>query len=314
VKVVCHYFITRLLPVLFLVLCCPGISAGKVLVGVIMTGNISYYDTMHQTFVANLKKKLPPGEEVEFILQRPFPDPIAWSNAARKLIAIDVDLIVSYGAPATHAVLFEKSKIPVVYAGVYEPEAAGIKSRYVTGCGYRVPLSSLLRYFKRIKDVKKLRVVYSSTEEDSVRQMNELVSLAKQQKIDLTWVDIRSQGDIKKLKSVGKGDAVYITGSSLAHVWMEDILSLLEDNQVPAVDMFPDPAERGLLITLFHPPELQGEAAAEIVSKIIGGEKAENIAPQLLRETELVFNLVEARALGISLPLQLMVEATRVIK
>jgi len=78
--------------------------------------------------------------------------------------------------------------------------------------------------------------------------------------------------------------------------------------------MFPDPAERGLLITLFHPPELQGEAAAEIVSKIIGGEKAENIAPQLLRETELVFNLVEARALGISLPLQLMVEATRVIK
>ena len=313
-KVVCHYFITRLLPVLFLVLCCPGISAGKVLVGVIMTGNISYYDTMHQTFVTNLKKKLPPGEEVEFILQRPFPDPIAWSNAARKLIAIDVDLIVSYGAPATHAVLFEKSKIPVVYAGVYEPEAVELKSRYVTGCGYRVPLSSLLRYFKRIKDVKKLRVVYSSTEEDSVRQMNELAGLAEQQKIDLTWVDIRSQGDIKKLKSVGKGDAVYITGSSLAHAWMEDILSLLEEKKVPAVDMFPDPAEKGLLITLFHPPELQGEAAAEIVAKIMGGEKAENIAPQLLRETELVINLIEARELGITLPLQLIVEATRVVK
>jgi len=279
-----------------------------------MTGNISYYDTMHKAFVANLKKKLPQGEDVQFILQRPFPDPIAWSNAARKLIAIDVDLIVSYGAPATHAVLFEKSKIPVVYAGVYEPETAGIKSRYVTGCGYRVPLSSLLRYFKRIKDVKKLRVVYSSTEEDSVRQMKELAGRDKQQKIDLTWVDIRSQGDIKKLRSVGRGDAVYITGSSLAHAWMEDILSLLEEKKVPAVDMFPDPAEKGLLITLFHPPELQGEAAAEIVAKIMGGEKAENIAPQLLRETELVINLIEARELGITLPLQLVVEATRVVK
>ena len=313
-KVVRRYFITGLLPVLFLVLCCPGISSGKVLVGVIMTGNISYYDTMHQAFVANLQKKLPPGEDVQFILQRPFPDPIAWSNAARKLIAIDVDLIVSYGAPATHAVLFEKSKIPVVYAGVYQPEAVEIKSRYVTGCGYRVPLSSLLRYFKRIKDVNKLRVVYSSTEEDSVRQMNELADLAKQQKIELTWVDIRSQGDIKKLRNVGRGDAVYFTGSSLAHAWMKDILSLLEDKKVPAVDMFPDPAEMGLLITLFHPPELQGEAAAEIVSKIIGGEKVENIAPQLLRETELVFNLIEARKLGITLPLQLIVEATRVVK
>lgn len=313
-KVVCHYFITRLLPVLFLVLCCPGISAGKVLVGVIMSGNISYYDTMHQSFVANLKKRLPPGEDVQFILQRPFPDPIAWSNAARKLIAVEVDLIVSYGAPATHAVLFEKSKIPVVYAGVYEPEAVEIKSRYVTGCGYRVPLSSLLRYFKRIKDVNKLLAVYSSTEEDSVRQMNELASLAREQKIDLTKVDIRSQGDVKKLKKVGRGDAVYITGSSLAHVWMEDILSLLAEKKVPAVDIFPDPTEMGLLITLFHPPELQGEAAAEMVVKIIGGEKAESIAPRLLRETELVLNIVEARALGITLPLQLMVEATRVIK
>lgn len=310
-----RYRVIRLLPVvLFLILISPSLSAGKVLVGVIMTADIPYYAAMHQAFVDGLKERLPADEEVQFILQRPFPDPIAWSNAARKLIAIDVDLIVSYGAPATHAVLFEKSRIPVVYVGVYEPGGAEIKGRYVTGCGYRVPLSSLLRYFKRIKDVERLRVVYSSTEEDSVRQMNELASLAEQQKIDISWVDIRSQGDVKKLKNLGMGDAVYITGSSLAHVWMEDILALLEEKKVPAVDIFPDPAEMGLLITLFHPPEQQGASAAEIAAKIIGGEKTENIAPQLLRETELVFNLVEARQLGITLPLQLMVEATRVIK
>lgn len=309
-----RYIVIRLLPVLFLILTSPSLSAGKVLVGVIMTADIPYYAAMHQAFVDGLKERLPADEEVQFILQRPFPDPIAWSNAARKLIAIDVDLIVSYGTPATHAVLFEKSRIPVVYVGVYEPEAAKITGRHVTGCGYRIPLSSLLRYFKRIKDVKRLRVVYSSTEEDSVRQMNELASLAEQQKIAISWVDIRSQGDVKKLKNMGIGDAVYITGSSLAHVWMEDILSLLEEKKVPAVDIFPDPAELGLLITLFHPPEQQGEGAAEIAAKIIGGEKAENIPPQLLRETELVFNLVEARQLGITLPLQLMVEATRVIK
>lgn len=309
-----RYLISRLLPVLFLVFCSPGLSAGKVLVGVIMTGDVSYYGAMHQAFVDGLKQRLPSDEEVQFILQRPFPDPIAWSNAARKLIAIEVDLIVSYGAPATHAVLFEKSKIPVVYAGVYEPEKAGIRGRYVTGCGYRVPLSSLLRYFKRIKELNKLRVVYSSTEEDSVRQMAELVTLAKQQKIDLAGVDIRSHGDLKKLKGIGKDNAVYITGSSLAHIWMEDILSLLREKNVPAVDIFPDPAEIGMLITLSHPPGQQGEKAAEIASKIIGGEKPENVAPELLRETELILNLVEAKALGINLPLQLIVEATRVVK
>jgi len=306
--------ILRLLAVLFLLLASPTLSVGKVLVGVIMTADIPYYAEMHQAFVDGLKKRLPGDDDIQFILQRPFPDPIAWSNAARKLIAIEVDLIVSYGAPATQAVLFEKSKIPVVYAGVYEPEAEGITGRHVTGCGYRVPLSSLLRYFKRLKDINKLQVVYSSNEEDSVRQMTELVNLAQQQDIALATVDIRSQGDIKKIKSIGKGDAVYVTGSALAHVWIEDIVSLLREKKVPVVDIFSDSAETGMLITLFHPPGQQGEKAAEIAAKIIGGEPAENIARELLRETELVFNLVEARKLGINFPLQLIVEATRVIK
>ena len=304
----------RLIPVLILALCFPGLSSGKTLVGVIMTGNIPYYDAMHEAFVEKLEHQLPPGEDVEYILQRPFPDPIAWSNAARKLIAIEVDLIVSYGAPATQAVVYERSSIPVVYAGVYEPQDGQFTGASVTGCGYKVPLSSLLRYFKRISDMRKLRVVYSSNEEDSVRQMTELVALVKQQEIDLAKVDIRSHGDLRKFKSIGRKDAVYITGSTLAHIWLEDILSLLWEKKVPAVDVFPDPTELGLLITLFQPPEQQGEKAAEMAAKIIGGEHPENIPPELLRSTELVFNLNEANKLGITFPLQLIVEATKVIK
>lgn len=304
----------KLLPVLLFILCCPALGSGKTLVGVIMTGDIPYYSAMHQAFVERLKADLPPGEEVEFILQRPYPDPIAWSNAARKLIAIEVDLIVSYGAPATQAVLYEKSKIPVVYAGVYEPDAGEYKGAAVTGCGYKVPLSSLLRYFKRIREMKTLHVIYSSNEEDSVRQMTELYTLAKEQDIHLEKLDMRSHEDLRKLKSIGRQDSVYITGSGLAHIWIEDILKMLWEKRVPAVDVFPDPRELGLLITLFQPPEDQGRKAAELAAKIIGGQRVGDIPPVLLRSTELVFNLKEANKLGINFPLQLIVEATKVIK
>ena len=100
-----RFFITRLVPTFLLfLLFCPATLSAKMLVGVIMTADIPYYRSMHQSMFVALKQQLPPGEDVEFILQRPFPDPIAWSNAARKLIAIEVDLIVSYGAPATQAV------------------------------------------------------------------------------------------------------------------------------------------------------------------------------------------------------------------
>lgn len=304
----------RITLVLTFVVCLPTTGFSKMLVGVIMTADIPYYSEMHKSLAESLKSQLPAEEQVEFILQRPFPDPIAWSNAARKLIAIEVDLIISYGAPATQAVLYEKSEIPVVYVGVFDPAATKISGDHVTGCGYKIPLSSLLRYFKRIKDMKKLRLLYSSNEEDSVRQMVEVAKLSKEQNIPIARVDIRSHGDLRKLKGIGKNDAVYITGSALAHIWIEDILSLLWQKRVPSVDIFPDPAELGVLITLYQPSEQQGKKAAEIVAKIISGEKVENIPPEILRTTELVFNQSEGNKLGITFPLQLIVEATRVVK
>ena len=306
--------LSRVVLVLAFILCQPGTSFGKMLVGIIMTADIPYYADMHKAFTENLKSKLPAGEDVDFILQRPFPDPIAWSNAARKLIAIEVDVIVSYGAPATQAVLYEKSRIPVVYAGVYDPEVALLNTKATTGCGYKIPLSSLLRYFKQIKEMRKLRVVYSSNEEDSVRQMVEVANLSKKQNIPLARVDIRSHGDLRKFKEVGKNDAIYITGSALAHIWIEDILSMLWQKRVPSVDIFPDSAELGVLITLYQPPEQQGKKAAEIVAKLIDGEQIENIPPEILRTTELVFNQNEGNKMGITFPLQLIVEATKVIK
>lgn len=308
-----YLFKAVILPVLFMAFTLAGNVHAKTLVGVIMTADIPYYASMHKALVENLKKNLP-EEEVEFILQRPFPDPIAWSNAARKLIAIEVDLVISYGAPATQAVLFEKSGIPVVYVGVYEPEEVKISGDNVTGCGYKIPLSSLLRYFKRIKQINKLQVVYSSNEEDSVRQMTELIKLCKQQRIELSRIDIRTYDDLRKFKGIGKDDAVYITGSALAHIWIEDILSLLWKKRVPSVGIFPDPKELGMLITLYQPPEQQGEKAAEIVARVIQGSNPEDIAPEVLRTTELVFNLDEANQLGITFPMQVIVEATRVIR
>ncbi len=283
-------------------------------IGVIMTGDIPYYKEMHQAFAESLNSLVPEGEKIEIILQRPFPDSIAWSNAARKLIAFDVDVIVTYGSPATLAVMEEKSGIPVVYAGVYDPERTEIGGKNITGCGYKVPLSSLLRYLRRLGGIDKVSVVFSGIEEDSVRQKDELERLAGKQNITLEEINVRSRNDIKRLEGLTEDDAVFITGSSLAHLWINDILTATAKDKDPVADVFPDPDETGVLMTLYHPPKDQGVKAAEMVSRILGGEHPENIASGVHRETELVFNLIEANKIGIKLPIQLIVEATRVIK
>jgi len=301
-----------LLAALFVLAAAPDLHAEK-RIGVIMTGDVPYYGTMHEAFVSELNSRFAGGEKIEIILQRPFPDPISWSNAARKLIAFDVDLIVTYGSPATQAVIHEKSRIPLVYAGLYEPDQAAVAGKNVTGCGFKVPLSSIIRYFKQLKTVNTLGIVCSSIEEDSLRQYETMKEVAEQQNIKAEKVDIRSRADLEELMSKNP-DAVFITGSSLVHLWLDDILAILKKEQVPAADIFPDDSEAGVLMTLFQPPHLQGTMAAAMAAQILRGEKPADIASHTFRDTELVFNLVEARHLGIAFPIHLLIEATRVIE
>ena len=301
-----------LIAVLFLLAAAPTLHAEK-RIGVIMTGDIPYYGVMHESFVAGLEKNFTGSEKVEIILQRPFPDPISWSNAARKLIAFDVDLIVTYGSPATRAVIDEKSSIPLVYSGFYEPEPAEIKAKNATGCGFRVPLSSILRYLKRLKTIDTLSIVFSSIEEDSVRQYETMQSIAAQQDIKTVKIDIRSRADLAKIETV-KSDAVFITGSALVHLWLNDVMSVLGNEHIPIADIFPDDNETGMLMTLYQPPQEQGEMAAQMVWDILQGTKPADIAVHTFRDTELVFNLVEARHIGIEFPIHLLIEATRVIE
>jgi len=169
------------------------------LIGVMMPDDTPYYSTMHRAFAEELKRLTPPGQHIKIILQRPFPDPIALSNTARKLIAADVNLIVAYGSPATLAVIHERTDIPLVYAGFYNPGPTAVHGRNVTGCGFKVPLTSILRYLRSLKPISTLSVIYSSLEEDSTRQADELQNLARDQHIHLVKINIKSRRDIKKL-------------------------------------------------------------------------------------------------------------------
>lgn len=301
-----------LLAVLFVLAAAPNSHAAKQ-IGVILTGDIPYYRAMHETFVAELNKRFTGAEKIEVIIQKPFPDPISWSNAARKLIAFDVDLIVSYGSPATQAIIHEKSNIPILYVGMYEPDQADVTGKNITGCGFKVPLSSTLRYFKHLKPINTLGVIFTSAEEDSVRQYKAMAALAVQQNIKIEKIDIGAYTDLNKLKA-GNADAVFITGSSLAHLWIKDILSILRKRQLPTADIFPDDLDSGALISLSIPPLSQGKMAAEMASQILLNKKPDNIPPHTSRDTELVYNLVEAKSLGIIIPIDQLIEANRVIK
>ncbi|NTV13843.1 MAG: hypothetical protein HGA96_07955 [Desulfobulbaceae bacterium] len=292
-------------------LCAPAIA--KTLIGVIMPGDTPYFTEVHKALQESLKTEMPPGSDFEIILQHPFPDPVALGNATRKLVAAGADILITYGATATLAVINEKVKLPLIYSGVYDPENAPFAGLNLTGCGYKIPMTSLLRYLKELKHIAAVSVLYCSLENDTVRQVNELSELAKEQQITLIPINIKNREKLDKAQ-LSKGDAILITGGSIVNLQLEEILAIAQAHQQPSIGIFPDSKEAGVTISLYNNPQSQGKKTAQIAAQIIAGQHPRDIKPEIMRNTELVFNLRGAKEIGVKIPFQMVAEASKVIK
>ncbi len=291
----------------------PAFAADKT-VGVIMSGNIGYYQEVHRAFVGALAKEGYDYRRVDTLLQMPSPDPMSWTNSVRKLVVADVNVLVTYGAPATLAAIRETKSIPDVYAGVYDPAAIGVSARNVAGISSKVPMTSLLRYLKKLLPFTKLAIVYNEMEPDSVRQAQELVQLEGQYGFQTVKMPVKKAEDAKKLSFAGKADAVLISVSSAVNEALDAVVKNAHAAKIPTISQLGGTSEHGVILSLAPSATEQGEAAARLVARLLRGENAVGVPAEAPKLVELVLNLKEAGSIGIKVPFDLITDATKVIK
>lgn len=296
-----------------LLMAAPAFAADKTL-GVVMSGNVSYYQDIHRAFVGEMAKEGFDHRKVDTLLQMPSPDPMSWTNAARKLVVAEVDVLVTYGAPAALAALKETKSVPLVFAGVYDPAACGVAARNATGISSKVPLTSLLKYLKKMVPFTKLAVVYNELEPDSVKQVEELAQLEGQYGFQTVRMSVKKSEDARKLTFNGKADAVFISVSSVVNEALDAVVKNAHAAKAPTISQLGGSSEHGVVLSLAPSAQEQGEAAGRLVARILRGEKPTGLPAEVPKLVELVLNLKEAGAMGIKVPFDLITDATKVIK
>jgi putative tryptophan/tyrosine transport system substrate-binding protein len=291
----------------------PAPAADKT-VGVVMSGNIGYYQEMHKAFVVALVKEGFDHHTVDTLLQMPSPDPMSWTNAARRLAVAEVNVLVTYGAPAALAAIREAKGIPIVFAGVYDPKAVGVSARNVTGISSIVPMTSLLKYAKKIMPFTRLAVVYNEQEPDSARQVNELTQLESQYGFQTVRMPVKRAEDARKLVFTGKADAVFLSVSAVVNEAIDVVMKSAHDAKVLTISQTGGTAEHGVILSLAPSTTEQGEAAARLAARMLKGESPAGIPVEFPKQVELVLNLKEAGEIGIKVPFDLITDATRVLK
>lgn len=305
---------TAILALLMVLAAAPPAPAAEKTVGVVMSGNLGYYQEIHKSFATALAKEGFDFRKVDTILQMPSPDLLSWSNAARKLVVAEVNVLLTYGAPSSLAAIKETKSIPVVYAGVFDPVAVGVNGRNVTGISAKVPVSSLVKYLKKLAPITKLAIVYNELEPDSVRQAEELSQLEAQYGFQSVRMAVKKPDDVKKLSFAGKADAVFISVSAVANESLEQIISLARTSRIPTASQTGGTGDQGVTLTLSPSAAEQGEAAAKLTARMLRGENPASLSPEVPRLVELVVNVKEAAAIGLKVPIDLISDATRVIK
>ena len=289
-------------------------AAGDKTIGVVMSGNIGYYQEIHRAFANGLIKEGFDRRQVDTLLQMPAPDPLSWANAIRKLVVADVNVLVTYGGAAAALSYKETKSVPIVYAGVYDPAGIGVAARNVTGISAKVPLTSLLRYAKKLSNFTKLAVVYNELEPDSVKQVEELVELESQYGFKTVKMAVKRVDDARALTFAGKADVVLISVSSVANEAVDAIVKAAHDSKIPTLSQSGAAGEHGVLLTLAPSAAEQGEAAARMAAKLLTGEKPAAIPAEAPKRIELVLNLKAATEMGIKPSMELVADATKVIK
>jgi putative ABC transport system substrate-binding protein len=279
-----------------------------------MSGNIGYYQEIHRAFANGLIKEGFDRRKVDTLLQMPAPDPLSWANAIRKLVVADVNVLVTYGGAAASLSFKETKSVPIVYAGVYDPAGIGVTARNITGISSKVPLTSLLKYAKKLTPFGRLAVVYNELEPDSVKQVEELAALEQQYGFQTVRMAVKKVDEARALTFAGKADVVLISVSAVANEALDAIIKTAHGSKIPTLSQSGMASDRGVILTLAPSAAEQGEAAARITAKLLSGDQPSAIPAEVPKLIELVLNLKEATAIGLKPPMDLVSDATKVIK
>jgi putative ABC transport system substrate-binding protein len=256
----------------------------------------------------------------------------ATSNAASirkhaaELAALAPDAILAFGASTVGPLLQETRTLPIVFPVVGDPVAAGFVESLARPGGNATGFMTFeygmggkwLELLKQIAPaVTRVAVLRDPAIPTGPAQFGVIQAVAPSAGMEVRPVDARDAGEIERgvaaLARVSNGGLI-ITASAGSQVHHNLIITLAARHKLPAVYYERLFASAGGLIS--YGPDFvdQFRRAAGYVDRILKGEKPADLPVQAPTKYELVINLKTAKALGLTVPDNLLARADEVIE
>jgi putative tryptophan/tyrosine transport system substrate-binding protein len=253
-------------------------------------------------------------------------DPLRARMFAAELVALRPDVIFAAPASMVAMVQRETRTVPVVFTQVSDPVGAGFVANLarpggnITGFGL-FEFTIAAKWIELLKEIApsvvRVAAVYDAINPESFNHLAVIEAAGPSLGVQIFKAAVRNAGEIEQvIDSFARepnGGLIPIPGPLLA-VHRELIVSLAMRHALPNVYAFRYyPASGGL--ASYGVDNIDGyRRAASYVDRIFKGEKPADLPVQLPTKYELVINLKSAKALGLTIPPNLLAVADEIIE
>ena len=245
---------------------------------------------------------------------------------AAELVSLKVDVIVTGGSPATLAAKEATSTIPIVMASDADPVGSGVVASLARPGGNITGLSTLatetsgkrLELLKEtVPKVSRVAVFGTSTYPGNKEALKEIELAAKAFKVQIQYLDILDPKDIGtafREASKGRANGVLVLASSVLFSQRTQVADAVIKLRVPGIYPGGEWVEQGGLMSYGASITEQFRRAATFVDKIMKGRTPADLPVEQPMRFEFIISLIAVKKIGLTIPPNVLVRATRVIR
>jgi putative ABC transport system substrate-binding protein len=247
-------------------------------------------------------------------------------NFAVELIRLKVDILVVGGTVSAQLAKAQTTTVPIVFATSGDPVGSGLVASLghpggnVTGMSIVSPelIGKQLELLKAaVPKASRVTVLYNPVNPASRYALNATRDAARTLGVELQLLEVRQPKELPSAFSALTGwqaGALLLLADPMLGNQLDHIAKLAAKGRLPAMYLRAEFAEAGGLLAYGPSFADNYRRAATYVDKIIKGAKPADLPVQQPTKFELVINLRTAKALGLTIPQLLLLQADQVIE
>ncbi len=286
-----------------------------------------YYDTTHRGFVAGLGEQgFVEGRNLVLLQRSADSDPARFKPLARELAAAKVDVFFAPASLMATGAWYADRSTPIVIATILDPvkldfvkslARPGTRVTGVTTMNKELTAKRMQMLLQAVPGIQRIGVAIDDAMRDSCTQEVEAMNeSARRLGVTLSYVHVRVLEDIdpgfRKLVE-GRAQAVMMTLTSTRHGLEREYAQAALKYRLPVMSDAGYVVSLGALMS--YGPDLGDvfRRAGNYVGRVLKGEKPAEMPVEEPKNFRLSVNLKTAKALGLTLPASVLIQADEVI-